>query len=92
MYLYGYYDNEDNKQKVSLGAVKYLSEQLDRFLKIYEKDIFIEDVEDRECLEQLKRISESLKNQRYHELIVDPQYVIDFNDNDEDYLPDYFPL
>lgn len=91
MYLYGYYDN-DNKEKVSLGAVKYLSEQLERFLKIYEKDVFIEDAEDRKCLEQLKLISQALKDQRYYELITDPQYVIDFNDDDDDYLPDYFPL
>ena len=92
MYLYGLFDNEDVSKKVSISSIKYLSSQLDAFLKIYENNVMIENDEDRQTIERLKRISELLKDGRYDQLIADPTFTIDFNDNNDDYLPDYFPI
>lgn len=91
MYIYGYFQNEETP-KVSLSAVKYLSEQLEKFLLIYEKEVLIDDEEDRKRIEQLKNISMLLKQGRYHELIVDPYSVIDFQNDDDDYIPKYAPI
>lgn len=91
MNLYGYFEN-DSKPKVSLGAVKFLTYQLDSFLNLYEKSVYIEEAEDRERLERLKIIRDYLKRHQYQMLINDPQAVIDFNDDNEDYLPGYYPL
>ena len=92
MYLYGLFDDE-KQNKVSLGSIKFLSEQLDRFLDIYEKKLTIDQDVDWDTINRLKTISTLLKQQRYGELIADPSFVIDFNDdNDGDYLPEYYPL
>ena len=92
MYLYGLFDDE-KQNNVSLGSIKFLSEQLDRFLDIYEKKVTIDQDVDWDTINRLKTISTLLKQQRYGELIADPSFVIDFNDdNDGDYLPEYYPL
>ena len=92
MYLYGTYDDHNTVEKVSLGSVKYLSQQLADFLKIYEENVMIDDDHQKEILERLKRISSLLQQGRYDQLIADPRLIIDFNDNNEDYLPSYYPI
>ena len=91
-YLYTDYKDE-GIQKVSLGSVRFLASQLSELLLVYEKKVYIapEDVKAKEALIKLKYISQLLNDERFDQLIADPNYVIDFTDN-EDYLPDYFPL
>jgi len=89
--MYG--DFQENKEiKLSLGSIKYLTRQLHDFVRTYEKDILITDPEIKAKFEKLKEISELLDRQRYDVLISDPSYVIDFNDDNEDYLPSYYPI
>ena len=38
MYLFGYFEKEE-KPKVSIDAIKFLSNQLEEFLNIYEKEV-----------------------------------------------------
>lgn len=90
MYLYGYFNDEI--PKVSLGSIKFLTSQLNEFLAIYEKKVLIDDPEIRENVERLKQILTLLKQQRYNELIAEPNLVIDFNDDNEEYLPEYYPI
>jgi hypothetical protein len=92
MLLYEYMINTDDIKKVSLGSVKYLTEQLEQFVQIYEKNILLLSQEEVNALTQLKEIVNILKEGRYNELINNPELIIDFNDNNEDYLPSYYPL
>lgn len=91
MYMYGYF-NDPEIQKIPLGSIKYLTRQLNEFISIYEKKVLIEDEETKEKFERLKTIASLLNQQRFGELITDPMAVIDFNDDDEDYLPEWYPL
>lgn len=90
MYIYGYHD--DSFVKVSMSSIRYLTEQLGIFLSVYEKKILLTTDKDKETFEKLKEIHMLLKNQRYDRLITNPSYVINFNVDDEDYLPGYFPI
>ena len=90
MYLYAYYTQ--NIPKISLGSIKYLTHQLEEFIKIYEKKVYISNESDKQRLEDLKKILSILKAERYELLINDPGRIIDFADDNGDYLPDYFPL
>ena len=92
MLLYEYMINTDDIKKVSLGSVKYLTGQLEQFVQIYEKNILLLSQEEVNALTQLKEIVNILKEGRYNELINNPELIIDFNDNNEDYLPSYYPL
>ena len=88
-----YSDNETTEmKKVALSSVNFLSQQLNEFLAIYEKNILIQDDETRNSLEYLKFIAEMLNLGRYNELIVDPYYVIDFTDDRDNCLPGYYPI
>lgn len=91
MYMYGYF-NDPKIQKISLGSIKYLTRQLNEFVSTYEKKVLIEDEEVKTKFERLKTIASLLNQQRFSELISDPMAVIDFNDDDEDYLPEWYPL
>lgn len=90
MYLYGYFNDEI--PKVSLGSIKFLTSQLSELLAIYEKKVLIDDPRVRESIERLKQILILLKQQEYSELIAEPGMVIDFNDDNEEYLPEYYPI
>lgn len=90
MYIYGYFNNDI--PKLSLGSIKFLTSQLNEFLAIYEKKILITSQEQRDTIERLKRILEILKSERYDQLISDPGWVIDYADDNEEYLPDYYPV
>lgn len=92
MLLYEYMINTDDIKKVSLGSVKYLTEQLEQFVQVYEKNILLLSQEEVNALTQLKEIANILKEGRYNELINNPELIIDFNDNNEEYLPSYYPL
>jgi hypothetical protein len=92
MLLYEYMINTDDIKKVSLGSVKYLTEQLEHFVQVYEKNILLLSQEEVNALTQLKEIANILKEGRYNELINNPELIIDFNDNNEEYLPSYYPL
>ena len=92
MYLYGVLDADDASNKVSLSSIKFLAEQLDKFVKTYEREVVINDPTDRKTLERLKMISSLLNQQRYDQLILDPNFVIDFNNDADGYLPEYFPF
>lgn len=82
---------ENPSSKISLGSIKYLTKQLHDFIEVYEKCILMTN-EEKATFAELKQISELLDHQRYDLLIALPQYVIDFNDDNEDYLPEYFPI
>ena len=83
--------NNDNLKKISLGSIKYLTKQLHDFVETYEKYILMNN-EEKKIFEELKKISYLLDHQRYDVLIALPQYVIDFTDDNNDYLPDYYPI
>ena len=84
MLLYEYMINTDDIKKVSLGSVKYLTEQLEQFVQVYEKNILLLSQEEVNALTQLKEIANILKEGRYNELINNPELIIDFNDNNEE--------
>ena len=90
MYIYGYFNNDI--PKVSLGSIHFLTSQLEEFISLYEKKILITEQEDRDRLDQLKKILSILKAERYDLLMNNPGYVIGYADNNEEYLPSYFPL
>ena len=90
--MYEHMLNVDDIKKVSLGSVKYLTEQLEQFVQVYEKNILLLSQEEVNALTQLKEIANILKEGRYNELINNPELIIDFNDNNEEYLPSYYPL
>ena len=92
MLMYEHMLNVDDIKKVSLGSVKYLTEQLEQFVQVYEKNILLLSQEEVNALTQLKEIANILKEGRYNELINNPELIIDFNDNNEEYLPSYYPL
>lgn len=83
--------SNDNSKKISLGSIKYLTKQLHDFVEAYEKYILMNN-EEKKIFEELKKISYLLDHQRYDVLIALPQYVIDFTDDNNDYLPDYYPI
>ena len=89
-YLYGYYI--DDIQKISLGSIKFLREQLESFISTYEKNILIKNEDDRKRLDSLKEIVRLLKEERYDMLMNDPGRIIDYADDNEEYLPSYYPL
>ena len=83
--------DQKNTPKISLGAVKFLAKQLKEFIELYEKKILLQTPEEIEKFNKLKEISRLLNNEDYHLLIADPFRYIDFTDDDEEYLPDWFP-
>ena len=89
-YLYGYYI--DDIQKISLGSIKFLREQLESFISTYEKNILIKNEDDRKRLDSLKEIVRLLKEEIYDMLMNDPGRIIDYADDNEEYLPSYYPL
>lgn len=91
MLIYGDFEKEE-RPKLSLESVRYLSERLNEFVQIYEKKVYLENPKDKETLRQLKIIADLLKQERYDQLIVDPNMVIDFTDAGDGYLPDYYPI
>ena len=92
MLLYEYLINTDDIKKVSLGSIKYLTSQLEMFVALYEKNILVINQEEVNIINQLKQIVILLKEGRYGELINNPELLIDFTDDNEDYLPNYYPL
>jgi hypothetical protein len=92
MLLYEYLINTDDIKKVSLGSIRYLTTQLEMFVALYEKNILVINQEEVNIINQLKQIVILLKEGRYGELINNPELLIDFTDDNEDYLPDYYPL
>lgn len=91
MLMYSNYKEEDMK-KVSIASINFLYKQLRDLLMTYEKKILISSDEERDALNKLKFIVMMLEQGRYDQLITDPYYVIDFTDDKDDYLPDYYPL
>ena len=87
MLIYGDFEKEERPK-----SIRYLSEQLNQFVQIYEKKVYLENPKDKETLRQLKIIADLLKQERYDQLIVDPNMVIDFTDVGDGYLPDYYPI
>lgn len=90
MYIYGDYDN--TFIKVSMSSIRYLTEQLGFFISVYEKKILLVTDEDKENFRKLKEIYELLKYQRFDQLIANPTYVIDFQNDSEEYIPKYYPI
>ena len=90
MYVYSYCDDEF--VKVSMSSIRFLTEQLGNFIAVYEKKILLVSDEDKEKFNRLKEIYSMLKNQRYDLLINNPSYVINFEIDDEEYLPGYYPI
>lgn len=84
-----FYDN-DEIPKVSLSSIKFLSTQLSDFLDIYSKKLLMTD-EEKAAYKKLRIISNLLKERHYSDLIADIR-LIDFEDDDDDYLPEYMPL
>lgn len=84
-----FYDNEEIP-KISLSALKYLSTQLSDFLDLYGKKVLMTD-EEKIAYKKLRIISNLLKERHYSDLIADPN-LIDFEDDADDYLPEYLPL
>ena len=80
-----------NIRKVSLGSIKFLAKQLKDFVETYEKNILINTEEDLKNFEQLKYISKLLNAGEYDKLIEYPQLFIDFDDDNEEYIPEYYP-
>lgn len=84
--------SDPNKiHKISLGAIKFLTKQLNDFVETYEKNILITSEEDLKKFEKLKNISKLLNEGQYDLLITYPNMFIDFNDDNEEYIPEYFP-
>lgn len=88
MYIYSY-----NKEipKISLGSIKFLTSQLEGFISLYEKKVLITSQEQRDKLDQLKRILVLLQTGQYNQLMTNPYMIIDFMDDNEEYLPKYYP-
>jgi hypothetical protein len=92
MLLYEYFIEPDKIEKVSLRALKFMSQELETFLSFYEKDILLVSQDEMDALNRLKKLSELLKTGQYDKLMNNPELMIDFSDNDEtSYLPDYYP-
>lgn len=79
-------------QKIPLGSIKFLTSQLESFIEVYEKNVYISSEEDKQRIHDLKCILNILKNERYEELINCPGRIIDYSDDNEEYLPSYYPL
>ena len=88
--IYSY--NPEKINKVSISAIKYLTTQLSDFLELYGKRVLMMSDREREAYNRLVIISNLLKEKRYDELFVNPYFVIDFDDDSDDYLPEYLPL
>ena len=88
--IYSY--NPEKIVKVSISSIKYLTTQLSDFLEIYGKKVLMLSDEEREAYNRLIIISNLLKEKRYGELFVNPYFVVDFDDDNDDYLPEYLPL
>lgn len=87
--IYSY--NPEKIIKVSISSIKYLTTQLSDFLEIYGKKVLMNE-EEKESYNKLVIIVNLLKEKRYDELFVNPYFVIDFNDDTDNYLPEYLPL
>lgn len=92
MLMYEYFINADDIKKISLGSIKYMTNQLDMFLSLYEKNILVISKEEVEIINKLKQVVQILKEGRFNELINNPDLMIDFMDDDEDYYPKYVPF
>lgn len=92
MLMYEHMLNVDDIKKVSLGSIRFLTTQLEQFVLLYEKNILLLSQEEVNIITQLKQIVTLLKEGRYNELINNPELIIDFNDNNDEYLPSYYPL
>lgn len=90
--MYEHMLNVDDIKKVSLGSIRFLTTQLEQFVLLYEKNILLLSQEEVNIITQLKQIVTLLKEGRYNELINNPELIIDFNDNNDEYLPSYYPL
>ena len=87
-----YCDNPEDIPKVSLGSIKYLTTQLSDFLELYGKKILITSEDEAEAYRRLCILANLLKEKRYGELFNYPYFIIDFDDDPENYLPEYLPL
>lgn len=90
MLLYTMSDPNSFK-KVSLGSIKFLAKQLNDFVETYEKKVLIQTPEDRRAFNRLKMISKLLNEEQYGMLITNPYLYIDFEDDNDEYIPHYFP-
>ena len=91
MLMYSNYQETD-MEKVSISSINFLLKQLKDLITVYEKKILLCTDEEKDALNKLKYIAEMMDQNRYNELITDPYYVIDFTDDGDGYLPDYYPL
>ena len=94
MMMYEYFIDTDNIKKVSLRALRFMGQELEAFLQLYEKNILITNKEDLYNFNRLKQISSYLKQGNYGALMNNPELMIDFADysDEDDYLPSYYPL
>ena len=94
MLMYEYFIDTDKIKKISLRALKFMSKELESFLELYEKNILIVNKEELDNFNKLKQISTYLKEGNYGALMNNPELMIDFSDDDDEdeYLPSYFPL
>lgn len=81
------YDYRANRhvRRLTINDLDILGHGLKEYIKRY-KILFAYSEEEEKVFEDLDKISDLLIQRRYDLLVSDPQYLIDPNDNKEDYI------
>lgn len=81
-------DAEKKPEMINIKDVIMLASQLDKFIEVYDKSIYLQNEEQREALEQLKVISAYFKKHDYLTLFEEHVQDIDFNPNNTKFTPE----
>lgn len=72
-------------RRITINDLDILGNGLKEYIKRY-KTLFAYNDEEEKIFEELDKISDLLIQRKYDQLIFDPSYMIDPNNNKEDYL------
>ena len=88
MKIYQTNEVEQKKEPINIKDIIMLASQLDKFIEVYDKSIYLQNEEQREALEQLKVISAYFKKHDYQTLFEDKIQSIDFNPQNSKFTPE----
>lgn len=81
MKVYQSGDVDKSVEPINIKDIILLASQLDKFISVYDKSIYIKTEEQKEALEKLKVISSYFKRYDYSTLFEEHVQDIDFNPN-----------
>ena len=82
------YKDPNAKKPINIKDIVYMTSQLDKFVKLYDKCIWEQDVEQQETIKKLGTIVDMLKRRDYETLFEDYVGMISYDVNNVKFEPE----